>query len=60
MVVDQDQGGSAQFERALDHLAGVDRGVVDGAALLPLMSDQHVLAIEEEEVEFPELCRCLT
>src|SRR3546814_4525125 len=29
MVVDEDEGGGAQLEGALHHLAGVDRGVVD-------------------------------
>jgi len=60
MVVHQDQGGSVEFEGALDDLARIDRRVVDRAALLPLVLDQHVLAVEEQQVEFPELCRCLT
>ena len=60
MVVHQDQGGGVQFEGALDDLARVVRRVVDRAALLPLVFDQHVLAVEEQQVKFPELCRCLT
>jgi hypothetical protein len=34
--------------------------MVHGAALLLLMGDQRVLAVEEQQVELPELCRCLT
>jgi hypothetical protein len=34
--------------------------VIDRAALLLLVGDQRVLAVEKEEVELPELCRCLT
>jgi hypothetical protein len=60
VVVHQDERRGAQLQRALDHLAGIDRRVVDSAALLLLMRDQRVLAVEEEEVEFPVLCRCLT
>ncbi len=56
----QDQRRSAQLERALDHLAGIDRRVIDRAALLLLVGDQRVLAVEEQEMELPELCRCLT
>ena len=60
MVVHQDDRRGVQFERALHHLARIDRRVVDRAALLALMGDQRVLAVEEEKVELPELCRCLT
>jgi len=60
MVVHQDQGRGAQFERTFDHLAGIDRGVVDGTALLLLVGDQRVLAVEEQQMELPELCRCTT
>src|SRR5882757_8217868 len=44
VVVQQDQRRGAEIERALDDLARVDRGVVDRAALLALVLDQHVLA----------------
>src|SRR5215472_5392736 len=37
VVVHQDQRGRRQFQRALDHLARVDRGVIDGADLLHLV-----------------------
>lgn len=49
VVVDQDQGTGAQVQGALDHLARIDRGVIDGAALLHLVGDQHILAVEEEQ-----------
>jgi hypothetical protein len=51
MIVDQNQGGRAQFERALEDLAGVDRRVIDGAALLTLVLDQYVFAVEEQDME---------
>ena len=38
-------------EGALDDLARIDRRVVDRAALLDLVGDQHVLAVEEEDAE---------
>ena len=51
MVVDQDHRGRRQLERALDHLARIDRRVVDGAGLLDLVGDQRVLLVEEEDAE---------
>src|SRR3546814_2001029 len=51
MVVDEDEGGGAQLEGALHHLAGVDRGVVDGALLLHLVGDQAVSLVEEQQAE---------
>jgi hypothetical protein len=47
VVVHQDQRRGAQLQRTLHHLAGVDRRMVDSAALLLLMRDQRVLAVEE-------------
>jgi hypothetical protein len=40
VVVHQDQCGRGSFQRALDHLARIDRGVVDGADLLYLVGDE--------------------
>jgi len=51
MIVHQDQRRSLELERALDHLAGIDRGVVDRPALLLLVLDQRILAVEEEDVK---------
>ena len=48
MVVYQDHGGRGNFERAFDHLARVDRRVVDGAFLQFLVGDELVLLVEEE------------
>ena len=36
VVVDHDDRRRAQFQRPLDHFAGIDRGVVDGAGKLVL------------------------
>jgi len=55
MIVHQDQRRSLELERALDHLAGIDRGVVDRPALLLLVLDQRILAVEEEDVELLDL-----
>ena len=43
--------GGGQLERALDHLARVERRVVDRAAALHLVADQDVLAVEEQDAE---------
>jgi hypothetical protein len=51
VVVDQDHRGRREFERALDDLAGVDRGVVDGADLLDLVGDELVALVEEQDAE---------
>src|SRR6266446_5387218 len=51
MVVHQDHGGGGEFERALDHLARIDRGVIDGAGLMLLVGDQVVTLVEEQNAE---------
>jgi hypothetical protein len=48
----EDQSGGLELERSFDDLASVDRRMIDGAALLALMSDQHVFAVEKEDVKF--------
>ena len=48
MVVHQDHGGGGEFERAFDHLARIDRGVIDGAGLVRLVGDQVVTLVEEQ------------
>ena len=40
-----------QLQGPLDHLARVERGVVDRAAALHLVADQDVLAVEEQDAE---------
>ena len=44
-------GGRGQLQRALDHLARIDRRVVDGAGLLHLVGDQPVALVEEQDAE---------
>ena len=44
-----------EFERPLDDLARIDRGVVDRALLLALVLDQHVLAVEKQDVKLLDL-----
>src|SRR5271167_3234733 len=51
MVVDQNQSGCPELERPLDDFAGINRRMIDRAALLPLVLDQCILAIEEEYME---------
>ena len=55
IFVHEDERRGAQLQGTLHDFAGIDRGVVDGAALLPLMRDQHILAVEEQQVEFLDL-----
>jgi hypothetical protein len=51
MVVHQDDRGSGKLERALDHLARIDRGVIDGADLLALVGDQVVALVEKQDAK---------
>ena len=51
VVVDEDDRGGRQFQRALDHLARIDRRVVDRAGLLHFVGDQGVLLVEEQDAE---------
>jgi hypothetical protein len=46
--VHEDDRGGRQLQRAPDDLAGVDRGVVDGADLLDFVGDELVALVEEE------------
>ncbi len=48
MVVDEHDRRRRQFERAADHLARIDRRVIDGARALHLVGDQAVLLVEEQ------------
>ena len=41
VVVDEDDGGRGKLQRAADHLARIDRRVVDRAGLLHLVGDQR-------------------
>ena len=47
----QDQRTRVQFQRPLDHLTRVDRDVVNRAACLGLIRDQHVLAVQKQHAE---------
>ena len=51
MIVHQDQSRGGQFQRPFDHLARIDRRVVDGARLLHLVGDERVALVEEEQAE---------
>ena len=51
MVVDEDDRRRRQFERPPDHLARIDRRMVDGARALDLVGDQAVLLVEEQDAE---------
>src|SRR3546814_19553529 len=55
VVVDEDEGGGAELEGALHHLAGIDRGVVDGALMLLRMGDQAGGLSGEEQGERVDL-----
>jgi len=47
----QDQGAGIQHQRPLDHLARIDRDMVDRAGREKLIGDDAVLAVEIEDVE---------
>ena len=49
--MDQDQGAGVQHQRPLDHLARIDRDMVDRAGREKLIGDDAVLAVEIEDVE---------
>ena len=51
VIVHQDQRRGGQFERALDHLARIDRRMIDGAGLLHFVGDEPVALVEEEHAE---------
>src|SRR5690554_482959 len=51
VIVHQDDGGSGEFERAADHLARIDGGVIDGAGLLHLIGDQPVFLVQKQNAE---------
>src|SRR6185312_4273045 len=52
MIVHQNDGGGAEFERTLDNLARINGRVVDRAARLNLVGDEDVLAVEEKDTKF--------
>ena len=52
--MDQDQGAGVQHQRPLDHLARIDRDMVDRAGRQELIGDDAVLAVEIEDVEAPD------
>ena len=51
MIVHQDDRGGRQLKRTLDHLARIDRRVVDGAGLLDLIGDHLIAFVEEDDAE---------
>ena len=48
---EEDDCGGGEFERTLDHLARVDRRVIDGALLLLLVGNELVLLVEEQDAQ---------
>ena len=57
MVVDHDHRAGAQLQGAFDHLARINRGVIDGPALLNLVGNKFVAVIEEQDPELFGLSR---
>jgi hypothetical protein len=47
----KDDRGRGELERALDHLAWIDRRVVDGTDLLALVGDQTVAFVEKQDAK---------
>ena len=48
MIVHKDQSRRIEIERAFDHLAWVDRDMINSAYALNFIRDQDVLAIKEQ------------
>src|SRR3984893_15571027 len=55
VIVHEDKRCGTQIESTPDHFAGADRRIADGSALLPLVLDQRVLAVEKKDVELLNL-----
>ena len=53
-----DQGGRADLECADADLAGIDRGVVDGAGMQELVADQLVLGVEVQGPKLLDVAVC--
>lgn len=51
VVVGEDDGGGVMGEGALDHLAGVDAGAVDGAVEQGFEGQHPVAGVEEQAAE---------
>ena len=49
--MDQDQGAGVQHQRPLDHLARIDRDMINSAGREKLIGDDAVLTVEVEDVE---------
>ena len=49
--MDHDEGACVQHQRPLDHLARIDRDMVDRAGRQELIGDDAVLAVEIEDME---------
>lgn len=48
MIMDEDERGRAEIDRAADHLARIDRGLIDRTVGHMIIADQHVAGIEVE------------
>ena len=51
MIVHENNGRRRQLQRALDHLARIDRGMIDGAGLLYFVGDELIAFVEKENAE---------
>ena len=51
MVVDEDDSRGGELQSAFDHLAGIDRRVIDSAGLLDFVGDQAVALVEKQDAE---------
>ena len=55
VIVQKQESGGLELQRADADLAGIDRGVVDGASLVHLVTDETVLGVEEEDMQLLDL-----
>src|SRR3546814_10837092 len=49
MVVDEDERRGAEFERAFDHLAHINRRLIDRPLAREFVADQHIARVEIED-----------
>ena len=48
VIVHEDYCGRGKLERAFDHFARIDRGVIDRAGLLYFIGDKQIALVEEQ------------
>src|SRR6266446_4577978 len=55
MVMDEDKRRRSEVKGAFNHLTGIHRGVIDCSSLLPLIPNQRIFSIKEEDMKLFDL-----